>query len=75
MDLFCGDGVLESQELCVQEIASIAREAGEIFKRLTGHAIQRVAHQRMADGRQMDPDLMRATGMQAYLKGGVACRA
>jgi hypothetical protein len=32
--LFAGDGVGEFQELGVQQIASIAGEAGEIFKRL-----------------------------------------
>ena len=36
IDLFSGDGVLEIQKLGVQEISSIAREAGEIFKRLAG---------------------------------------
>jgi hypothetical protein len=36
LDLFSGDGVLEIQELGMQEISSIAREAGEIFKRLAG---------------------------------------
>jgi hypothetical protein len=34
--LFSGDGVLEFQIVGVQEISSIAREAGEIFKRLPG---------------------------------------
>jgi hypothetical protein len=34
--LFSGDGVLEFQKLGVQEISSIAREAGEIFERLAG---------------------------------------
>ena len=60
VDLFSGDGVLEFQILGVQEIASIAGEAGEIFKRLAGWAVERVAHQGMADGCQMDSDLMRA---------------
>jgi hypothetical protein len=32
--LFSGDGVFEIQKLGVQQISSIAREAGEIFKRL-----------------------------------------
>jgi hypothetical protein len=32
--LFAGDGVVEFQILGVQEISSIAPEAGEIFKRL-----------------------------------------
>ena len=36
IDLFSGDGVLEIQKLGVQEISSIAREAGEIFERLAG---------------------------------------
>jgi hypothetical protein len=36
IDLFSGDGVGEFQKLGVQEISSIAGEAGEIFKRLAG---------------------------------------
>jgi hypothetical protein len=36
IDLFSGDGVVEFQELGVQEISSIAGEAGKIFKRLAG---------------------------------------
>ena len=36
IDLFSGDGVMEFQILGVQEISSIAGEAGEIFKRLAG---------------------------------------
>jgi hypothetical protein len=34
--LFSGDGVVEIQKLGVQEISSIAREAGAIFKWLAG---------------------------------------
>jgi hypothetical protein len=34
--LFSSDGVWEIQKLGVQKISSIAREAGEIFKRLAG---------------------------------------
>jgi hypothetical protein len=34
--LFSGDGVMEFQKLGVQEIPSIAGEAGEVFKRLPG---------------------------------------
>ena len=52
---------MEIQKLGVQEISSIAREAGEIFKRLAAEAVQRIAYQRMADGCQMDSDLMRAS--------------
>ena len=59
MDLFSGEGVLEIQELGVQEISSIAGEAGVMFKRLAGYAVQRIANQRVADGCQMDSDLMR----------------
>ena len=36
IDLFAGDGVVEFQILGVQEIPSIAGEAGEIFKRPAG---------------------------------------
>ena len=79
IDLFSGDGVLEFQKLGVQKISSIAGEAGEIFKRLAGWAVQRIANQGVADGRQMDSDWMRAARMQAYLKccgaSRVACAA
>jgi hypothetical protein len=34
--LLSGDGVMEFQKLGVQEISSIAGEAGEIFKRPAG---------------------------------------
>ena len=44
IDLLSGDGVVEFQKLGVQEIASIAGEAGEILKRLAVHAVQRIAH-------------------------------
>jgi hypothetical protein len=36
IDLFSGDGAVEIQKVGVQEISSIAREAGKIFKRLSG---------------------------------------
>jgi hypothetical protein len=36
LDPFSGDGVVEIQKLGVQEISSVAGEAGEIFKRLAG---------------------------------------
>ena len=36
IDLFSGDGVVEFQILGVQEISSIAGEAGEIFQRPAG---------------------------------------
>jgi hypothetical protein len=49
IDFFSGDGVVEIQKLGMQEISSIAWEAGEIFERLAGYAIQRIAYQRMAD--------------------------
>ena len=65
----------ELQKLGVQEISSIAREAGEIFKRLAREAVQRIAHQGMADGGQMDSDLMGAARIQAYLKCGGAAGA
>jgi len=36
IDLFSRDGVMEFQILGMQEISSIAGEAGEIFQRLAG---------------------------------------
>ena len=68
MELFSGDGVGEFQELGVEEIASVAGEAGEIFQRLAGWAVQRVADEGMSDGGEVDPDLVRAAGVQGYLK-------
>jgi len=68
IDLFSGDGVVEFQILGVQEISTIAGEAGEILKRLAGEAVERIAYQGMADGCQMDSNLMRAARMEAYLK-------
>ena len=75
IDLFSGDRVVEFQILGVQEISSIAWEAGEIFQRLAVHAIQRIACEGVADRCQMDSDLVRAARMQAYLKGRGADRA
>ena len=51
---------MELQKLGVQEISSVAGKAGEIFERLAGQAVQRIAYQGMADECQMDSDLMRA---------------
>ena len=68
MDLFSGDRVVEFQILGVQEISSIAGEAGKIFRRLAGEAVQRIAYQGMADGCQVDSDLMRTARIQADLK-------
>ena len=36
IDLFSSDGMVKFQELGMQEISTISREAGEIFKRLAG---------------------------------------
>ena len=55
--------MLKLQILGMQEIATITGESGEIFKRLAGYAVQRIAYQGMADGCQMDSDLMRAARM------------
>ena len=63
LDSLSRDRVLKVQKLRVQEIPSVAREAREIFERLTGRTVQRIAYQRMADRCQMDPDLMRAARM------------
>ena len=52
--------MVEFQILGVEEISSVAGKAGEILKKLAGEAVQRIAYQRMADGCQMNSDLMRA---------------
>lgn len=75
MDLFFGDRVKEVQVVGVQVVASIAGEAGEIFKRLAGWSVKRVADERMADGGQMDSDLMRAARMEADLECCRVCSA
>ncbi len=72
MDWFAGDGVGEVEKLRVQEVASVAGEAGEIFKRLAGGAVEGIAEQGMADGCEMDSDLMGAAGAEAYFKGSGA---
>ena len=69
MDLISGDRVFEVQIVGVQEVSSITGEAGEVGKRLTGQAVQRIAYQGMPDGCQMDSDLMRAARIQSYFKG------
>jgi len=51
------------------------RGGREIFKRLSGEAVQRIADQGMTDGCQMDSDLMRAARIQADLKCCSACCA
>ena len=61
--------MVKSQKLRVQKISPIARKSGEILQRLACKAVQRIAHEGMADRRQMDPDLMRAARTQAHLKG------
>lgn len=75
IDLLSSDGVMEFKKLGVQEISSVAGEAGEIFKRLAAYTVQRVADQGMSDGCQMNSDLMRAARMQDYFKCCGACGA
>ena len=52
--------MVEFQKLGMQKISAIAGEPGEMFKRLAGYAVKRIAYQGMADGCQLDSDLMRA---------------
>ena len=54
---------MEFQKFGVQEISSVSGEAGKALKRLASRAIQRITYQGMADGRQMDSDLMRPSRM------------
>ena len=64
--------MLEFQKLGMQEISSVAGEAGEIFKWLASYAVQRIANQGMPNGCQMDSYLMRAARIQAHLEGSGA---
>lgn len=59
---------MEFQKAGVEEISSIAGEAREIFKGLAGEAVQRIAYEGMADGCEVDSDLVRAAGTEAYFK-------
>lgn len=68
IDLFSGHRVAEFQILGVEEISSVSGEAGEIFEGLAGWAVERISYQGMADGCEMDSDLVRSARMQAYLK-------
>lgn len=52
----------------MQEVASVAREAEEIFEGVAGGAVERIAQQGVADGCEMDSDLVGATTMQAYFE-------
>ena len=72
VDWLSREGMGKAEKLGVQEVASIARQAGEVFKGLAGCAVERIAYQGMADGGQVDPDLVGAAGMQGDLKGGGA---
>ena len=73
--MFSGDGVGEFQELGVEEIASVAGEAGEVFEWLAGWAVEGIAYEGVADGGQVDSDLVGAAGVQGYLEGGGGCGA
>ncbi len=72
MEGLAGDGVLEVEEVGVEVVAAVAGEAGEMFERLAGGAVEGVADQGMADGGEVDSDLVRAAGVQRDLEGGGA---
>jgi hypothetical protein len=57
----------------VEEVASVAREAGEVFEGMAGGAVEGVADEGVADGGEVDADLVRAAGVQGYFKGGGRC--
>jgi len=73
--LFAGDGVVELQGSGVEEVASVAGEAGEVFEEMAGGAVEGIAYERMPDGGEMNSDLMGAARVQAYLERGVGWRA
>ncbi len=75
MEGFGGDGVLEVEEVGVEVVAAVAGEAGEVRQRLARGAVEGVADQGMADGGEVDSDLVGAAGVECDLEGGVGCRA
>jgi hypothetical protein len=75
VDGFAGDGVMEVQEVGVEEVAAVAGEAGEGFQGVAGGTVEGVADQGMAEGGQVDSDLMRAAGVEGDRKGGGGCGA
>ncbi len=48
------------EKLGVQEVASVAREAGERFEGPAGGAVEGIPCQGVADGGEVDSDLVRA---------------
>ena len=53
----------------VEEVAAIAGEAGEVFEGDAGGAVEGVAYEGVADGGEMDSDLMGAAGVEADFEG------
>lgn len=72
MDSLSGDRVREVEVLGVEQIATIAREAGQVIEGLTAGTIKWIASEGMADRREMDSNLVRASGMKANGKCGGA---
>ncbi len=70
VDRFAGDGVGEVEVMRVEEVASIAGEAGKVFEGLAGGAVEGVSGERVADGGEVDSDLVGAAGVEGDRKGG-----
>jgi hypothetical protein len=74
-DGFFGDGVGEGEGVGVEEVASVAGEAWDVFEGLTGGAVEGVADEGVADGGEVDADLVQAAGAQGYGEGCGRCGA
>jgi len=69
-DFFPGDGVGEAEVLRVEEIAAVAGESGEIGANAAGGVVEGVAEEGVADGGEVDADLMGTAGVEADGEGG-----
>ena len=69
-DFLPGEGVGEAEVLRVEEIAAVAGEAGEIGADAAGVVVERVAEVGVAEGGEVDADLMGTAGVEADGEGG-----
>lgn len=70
MDLLPGDGMEEAEKVGVKEIPAVAGEAGEVFQRLAGGAVEGIAGEGMADGGEVDSNLVGTAGVETHLEYG-----
>ena len=65
-----GDGVVEVEVVGVEEVSAVAGEAGEVFEGVAGGAVEGIAGEGVADGGEVDSDLVGAAGVEGDFEGG-----